>query len=135
MPSETERIPRITFSLGSFEEKVIVKMADKREVSKSEIVRTLIHNWIEENSDLLKTNYGIDLEDVSREILLESGKKDILEELVKSLKRVKSINIDRLAAMLDINPNDLVKIINDNGDKLEEKGYNLIVDEDTVKKL
>jgi hypothetical protein len=131
MPSD-ENMPRITFSLGSFEEKVMIKMAKKREVSKSEIIRNLIHNWIEENSELLRNNYGIVLEDIYREMRLESGAQNLMEELLNSFKRTRKIQIDRLSAKLDVNPNDLLRFIDDHGDNLEKNGLNLAVDGDQI---
>lgn len=134
MPSE-ENMPRITFSLGSFEEKVIIKMAEKREVSKSEIIRTLVHNWIEENSDLLKNNYGILLEDISREMRIETSGSYLIDELLGSFKRTKRIHIDRLATKLDVNSNDLLKLLDDTGDELEKKGLSLEINGEYVIRL
>jgi len=67
--------PRITFTLGEFDERVIEKMAKKRDVSKSEIVRNLIHNWIEDNHDILKNNYEIDFKEITEELQQDSSKE------------------------------------------------------------
>ena len=71
MPSDsgkTSELTRRTFSLSAFDEKVISLMAKKRKQSISETIRSLVHNWIENNPNLLKSNYDIDLTDITREI-------------------------------------------------------------------
>ncbi|MHA1487887.1 MAG: hypothetical protein ACTSSC_12050, partial [Promethearchaeota archaeon] len=55
-----------------------------------------------------------------------------LEEKINKLpqffKRIKKIEIDRLAGQLDINSSVLINLILENGDKLEEKGLSLLID-------
>lgn len=57
MPSEPKKssdLSRITFSLDAFDERVINLMVQKRRQNRSETVRNLIHNWIENNPNILK---------------------------------------------------------------------------------
>ncbi len=135
MPSDSNNLPRITFSIGSFEEKVVVRMAERREVSKSEIIRNLVQNWIETNSELLKKNYGINLEEMTREMRLESSAHDLFEEIINSFKRTKKIHIDRLAEKIDVNSKDLLRYIDKNGDVLEKKGLNLQTEGEYIIKI
>ena len=132
--SDSSKLPRITFSLGTFDEKVVEKMAERREVSKSEIVRNLVHNWIEDNAKLLKESYGLVLEEITRELRLES-KIDIIKGLLKQFKRATTMTLDNLASILDLNPKDLIIFINENGDELENQGLNLEIDGEDIKKI
>ena len=120
--------PRITFTLGEFDERVIEKMAKKRDVSKSEIVRNLIHNWIEDNHDILKNNYEIDFKEITEELQQDSS-KEIMNKIPQLFKRIKNkIEIIQLAELLEINPKTLTNLILLQGDDLEKEGLNLQID-------
>ena len=120
--------PRITFTLGEFDERVIEKMSKKRDVSKSEIVRNLIHNWIEDNHDILKNNYEIDFKEITEELQQDSS-KEIMNKIPQLFKRIKNkIEIIQLAELLEINPKTLTNLILLQGDDLEKEGLNLQID-------
>ena len=89
MPSETQKssdLSRITFSLDAFDERVINLMAQKRKQSRSETVRNLVHNWIENNTTILKSNYDIDLTDITREIEITDYNEVIQATIQKLMK-------------------------------------------------
>ena len=117
MPSESKKssdLSRITFSLDIFDEKIIDLMAKKRKQSRSETVRNIIHNWIENNSELLKSNYDIDLTDVTREIEIIDYELVILqsiEKLIKYSKLFNAIDFGILADQLEISHKTLRDII------------------------
>lgn len=54
-------LSRFTIFLDAFDKKVITQMGKMKKQSRSEIVRNLVHSWIEKNSDILKSKYDIDL--------------------------------------------------------------------------
>ncbi len=131
MPSETKKssdLSRITFSLDAFDERVINLMAGKRKQSRSETVRSLIHNWIEINPVLLKSNYDIDLTDITREIEITDFNKviqDSIQKLVKYSELFNEIEFDILAEQLAISRKLLREIIFDYKNKLEKLGVKL----------
>jgi hypothetical protein len=131
MPSESKKssdLSRITFSLDAFDEKVINLMADKRKQSRSETVRNLVHNWIESNPELLKSNYDIDLTDITREIEITDYNQviqDSIQKLVKYSELFNEIEFDILAEQLDISRKLLREIIFDYKNKLEKLGVRL----------
>ena len=131
MPSETKKssdLSRITFSLDAFDERVINLMAGKRKQSRSETVRSLIHNWVESNPELLKSNYDIDLTDITREIEITDFNKviqDSIQKLVRYSELFNEIEFDILAEQLDISRKLLREIIFDYKNKLEKLGVKL----------
>lgn len=131
MPSEPKKssdLSRITFSLDAFDERVINMMAGKRKQSRSETVRNLVHNWIESNPELLKSNYDIDLTDITREIEITDFNKviqDSIQKLVKYSELFNEIEFDILAEQLDISRKLLREIIFDYKNKLEKLGVKL----------
>ena len=131
MPSETKKssdLSRITFSLDAFDERVINLMAGKRKQSRSETVRSLIHNWVESNPVLLKSNYDIDLTDITREIEITDFNKviqDSIQKLVKYSELFNEIEFDILAEQLAISRKLLREIIFDYKNKLEKLGVKL----------
>lgn len=133
MPSETKKsseLSRITFSIDFFDEKVIDLMAIKRKQSRSETVRNIIHNWVEKNSDLLKSNYDIDLTDVSREIEITNYEELIsnsIRKLIKYSELFNEIGFDILADQLEISHKTLRNIIFEHRQELETNGVKLRV--------
>lgn len=131
MPSDLKKsseLSRITFSLDVFDEKIIDLMANKRKQSRSETVRNIIHNWIESNSELLKSNYDIFLTDITREIEITDYEQvviDSIEKLTKYSQLFNEIEFDILANQLGISHKILRDIIFEYQDKLEKKGIKL----------
>ena len=123
--SKSSTLPRITVSLDHFDETVINLMAEKMGKSKSEILRNIINEWIIKNPDTLNSKYGIISVDVRREIQLRNNERKIdddLNQIINFFKRVKSIEIDRLAEKLIMSSKTLMDIIDECGDDLEQKG-------------
>lgn len=131
MPSSAKKssdLSRITFSLDYFDEKVIDLMAKKRKQSRSETVRTIIHNWVENSSNLLKSNYDIDLTDVSREIEItnyEEVVNDSIKKLIKYSELFDEIGFEILADQLEISHKTLRNIIFEHKQELEKSGVKL----------
>ena len=131
MPSEskkTSELSRITFSLDAFDERVLSLMAKKRKQSRSETVRNLIHNWIEGNPNILKSNYDIDLTDITREIEITDYDQVIqksIQKLIRYSELFKEIDFDILAEQLEISKKILREIIFEYKNKLEKNGIRL----------
>ncbi len=138
--------PRITFTIGEFDDMVILKMSKKRDVSKSEIVRNLIHNWIEDNHDLLKVNYEIDFKEITEELQrenlkisldksLKSFEKDIIQELPEFFEIVENVNIEDLADHFDVDPKIIKKIIFTHGREIKKTGLDLVLKNNVISKI
>jgi len=131
MPSETKKssdLSRITFSLDAFDERVINVMAKKRKQSRSETVRNLIHNWIEGNTNILKSNYDIDLNDITREIEITDYNQVIqstIQKLIRYSELFNEIEFEILAEQLNVSRKILRDIIFDHKNKLEKLGVKL----------
>ncbi|MFW9943084.1 MAG: hypothetical protein ACFFFT_18750 [Candidatus Thorarchaeota archaeon] len=131
MPSESQKssdLSRITFSLDAFDERVLTLMAKKRKQSRSETVRNLVHNWIENNSNILKSNYDIDLNDITREIeIIDFNQviQDSIQKLARYAELFNEIEFDILAEQLDISRKILREIIFEHKNKLEKLGVKL----------
>ena len=130
-------LPRITVSLDHFDETVIKLMAEKMGKSKSEILRNIINDWIITNPDTLNSKYGIESVDVRREIQLRNKERKIegdLEQIVSFFRRVKSIDMDRLAEKLVMSSKTLMDILDEYGDDLEQKGLKLGIEGNLIVK-
>ena len=131
MPSETKKssdLSRITFSLDAFDERVLTLMAKKRKQSRSETVRNLVHNWIENNTNILKGNYDIDLNDITRDIEITDYDQVIqstIQKIVKYSELFNEIEFDIFAEQLKVSKKILRDIIFDHKNKLEKLGVKL----------
>ncbi|MFX1426310.1 MAG: ribbon-helix-helix protein, CopG family [Promethearchaeota archaeon] len=131
MPSETQKssdLSRITFSLDAFDERVLNLMAKKRKQSRSETVRNLVHNWIENNTNTLKSNYDIDLNDITREIEITDYNEVIqntIQQIVNYSDLFNEIDFDIFAEQLKVSKKILRDIIFDHKSKLEKLGVKL----------
>ncbi|KKN10644.1 hypothetical protein LCGC14_1034570 [marine sediment metagenome] len=131
MPSDAKKtsdLSRITFSLDAFDEKIINLMAKKRKQSRSETVRNLIHNWIEGNPNILKSNYDIDLNDITREIEITDYNQVIqstIQKLIRYSEFFNEIEFDILAEQLEVSKKILRNIIFEHNNKLEKLGVKL----------
>ena len=140
MPSSSKstNLPRITVSLDPFDDAIINQMAEEMSKSKSEILRNIINEWIISNPDTLKLKYGIIFEDVRREIQIKNDERNIeddVKKLISFFKRVNSIEIDRLAEKLSMSSKTLLDLLEEHGDELENKGLNLQIDVNIIKKI
>ena len=123
--------PRTMVSLDKFEDLIIDKLVGFEGQNKSEVMRSIIKKWIGLNAKTIQDIYGIKFEDVRRDIQIledEEKLKEIIEKLPQFFKRISKIEIDRLAGQLDINSQTLINLILKNGDTLEQKGLNLVID-------
>ena len=135
--NKSSNLPRITVSLDHFDETVIKLMAEKMGKSKSEILRNIINDWIISNPDILNSKYGIESVDVRREIQLRNKERKIeddLDQIVNFFRRIKSIDMDRLAEKLVMSSKTLMDILDEYGDLLEQKGLKLGIEGNLIVK-
>lgn len=107
----------ITLNLSKFDERVITLMAGNSRRFPTKIIRKIVHEWIEKNSDIIKSNYNININDVAREI--------VIEKLIKYSELFNKIEIDVLAGQLEISKKILRDIIFEYKYKLEKLGVKL----------
>lgn len=129
-------LTRLTAGLDEFDYKVVSQMASKRANSLSEVVRSIVHKWIEDNPQLLKNNYGIDLRAVTEEIEresyqvildkeLKSFEQKIINELPNFFEMVEEASVEDLALHFKVDNNAIKRIIFVHGKKIKDTGLNL----------
>ena len=122
------KMSRITVGLDEFDYRVIGKMAKNRNIPLSEATRIVVHNWIESNPAVLKTNYGVDIKEVTEEIALESMTEsfdEIVKELPRIFELVDDISLSDLAEHLDIKVKAVKSLIFTHSEKINKLGLNL----------
>jgi hypothetical protein len=143
---EEAKKKRITVGLDDFDYKVVSKMSINRNLSLSEVVRTIVHQWIEYNPDLLKKNYGIVLKEVTDEILSESYdisldkelkpfEKAIIRELPDFFELVEMISVDDLAEYFKVDSKAIKRIIFIHAKEIKRLGLNLALKNDEIFKV
>jgi len=129
---------RIMAGHDDFDYRVITQIAQNRNISLSEVVRTITHQWIESNPEILQSNYGIDLREIAKDIQRESYQisldktikpfeQDIINELPEFFSIVEEINIDDLAGHFEVDNKVIKKILFTHGKKIKDIGLNLIL--------
>jgi len=140
MPSESEaqeeveeKQKRISVKLDDFDRKVVSKMAINRNISLSSTIRNMVHQWIEDNSDLLKRNYGFDEEEISAQFALETAsivldkslktyEKDIIKELPQFFEMVDDIALEDIAEHFDVSIKAIKNIFLTHGEEIKKIG-------------
>jgi hypothetical protein len=142
-----EKNPRIYVKIqDDFDYRVITKMAKNRDTSLSGAVRDIVHQFILQNTNMLKTTYGVDIEEINEEIILEttslsidkelkSLEREIIKELPVFFELVEIVDIADLAEHFDVPVKTIKKIIFTHGNLIKEKGLNLVVKEGRIHKL
>ena len=132
------KMDRITVSLDEFDYKVISKMAKNRNIGLSEATRIVIHNWIETNPDKLKTNYGVDINELTEELAMASmidSVSEIIIRLPQIFQLVDDISLIDLADHLEINVRAVKHLFFTQGEKIEKLGLNLKFKGDRIYKV
>jgi len=132
------KMDRVTVSLDEFDYKVISKMAKNRNIGLSEATRIVIHNWIETKPDILRTNYGVDIKELTEEIALASmidSISEIIDELPQIFQLVDDISLIDLADHLEINVKAVKHLFFTQGEKIKKLGMNLKFKGDRIYKL
>lgn len=132
------KMDRITVSLDDFDYSVVEQMAINRNLSLSEVMRNIVHNWIEYNPEILKRNYGVNVEEVTREIVAGSAEisiNDILNQLPKFFELVDDVSLGDLADYFEVSKKVIKKLIFEHSDEIKEIGLNLKYKGDRIYKI
>ena len=127
---------RITVSVDEVTEKIIQNLIGVKGRSKSSVIYQIIRDWIENNSESVLNNWGINFSAIRRQIISKykevSTKKELTEKenliirrLAELFKTIKSISAEELAEDLDIDAKTLRKIIFTYTQELETAGLKL----------
>ena len=133
---------RITVNLEVIDYKIIEALEGVIANKKAAVIYQMIKEWINQNSDRIMKTWGIDLAALRREVLaetkglpikkeLEKVDKEIINQLPKLFESIKSIDVNELAEILEVNPRTLTKVIfgyreellKKNSDLVYEKGF------------
>ena len=134
---------RIMAGFDDFDYRVITQIAKYRNVSLSEVVRTTVHKWIENNPDTLKTNYVIDPSKVAREIKQESYEisvdkslkpyeQEIINELPDFFELVENISVKDFAEHFGIDPKVIKSLFYTHGKEIKKLGLKIILKGDLI---
>ena len=152
MPSEQdnqgdveEKQKRVSVKLDEFDRKVVSKMAANRNTSLSNTIRNMAHQWIEDNPDVLKRNYGIDVEEISERLALETAtiqidktikpyEKAIIKELPQFFEMVEDVSLEDIADRFDVNVKAIKNIIFTHGQEIKQVGLTLKYKENRIYK-
>ena len=152
MPSEPdnqedveEKQKRITVKLDEFDRKVVSKMTANRNTSLSHTMRNIVHRWIEDNPDVLKRNYGIDVGEISERLALETVnvlldktikpyEKAIIKELPQFFEMVGDVSLEDLAERFDVNVKAIKNLIFTHSQEIKQVGLTLKYKENRIYK-
>ena len=120
--SDEDKKKRITVNLEQIDFKIISALEGVIANKKASVIYQMIKEWINQNSDRMMKTWGIDLAGIRREVLAETKglpiredlqklDREIIDELPKLFETIKSINVEELAQILEINQQTLKKVI------------------------
>jgi len=137
IPQDAEdKQKRITVKLDEFDRKVVSEMSTNRNTSLSNTMRNIVHQWIESNPDVLKTNYGVDVKEISAQLALETAsisldktmkpyEQAIIEELPQFFRIVDDVALEDLAEHFDVSVKAIKNIIFTHSEEINKVGLNL----------
>ncbi|MFX1345138.1 MAG: hypothetical protein ACFFBC_09765 [Promethearchaeota archaeon] len=127
---------RITVSVDEVTDRIIENLIGVKGKSKSSVIYQIIRDWIDDNSEAVLNNWGINFAAIRRQIIskykeipikkeLSEEEINIINQLTELFKTIKSISADELAEELNINTKVLRNIIFTNRVDLEAAGLKL----------
>jgi len=140
-----EKQKRVTVKLDEFDKIVVGRMAANRNISLSHIMRNIVHQWIEENPDVLNTNYSIDVKEISEQLALETAsilldktmkpyEKALIEELPQFFEMVEDVSLEEMAERFGVNAKAIKNIIFTHGKEIKQVGLTLKYKENRIYK-
>ncbi|MHA1196268.1 MAG: hypothetical protein ACTSRH_09780 [Promethearchaeota archaeon] len=136
-PSNTEpEKKRVTVNLELIDYKIIEALEGVIANSKSAVIYQMIKEWINQNSERIMKTWDIDLAGIRRQVLAETKglpikeelkelDKEIINQLPRLFETIKSIKVEELAEILEINQKTLKKIIFGYRDELLKRNLDL----------
>jgi hypothetical protein len=127
---------RITVNVDEVTDKIIDNLIGVKGRSKSSVIYQIIRDWIDDNSETMLNNWGINFAAIRRQIIskykeapiekeLTQTEKKVIIRLARLFKTIRSISAIELAEELDIDAKSLRKIIFSNTQELETAGLKL----------
>lgn len=134
--SETEK-KRITVNLEPIDYKIIDALDGVIANSKAAVIYQMIKEWINQNSERIMKTWDIDLAGIRRQVLAETkglpikeelGRldKEIINQLPNLFETIKSIKVEELAEILEINQQTLKKVVFGYRKELLKLGLDLV---------
>ena len=134
--SDEEKKKRITVNLEPIDVKIIEALEGVIAKKKASVIYQMMKEWVNQNSERIMNTWGIDLAGIRREVLAETKglpikeelqnlEREIIDQLPKLFETIKSINVEELAQILEINQQSLKKVIFGYRDELLRKGLDL----------
>jgi hypothetical protein len=128
-----EKQKRISVKLDEFDKIVVGRMAANRNISLSNTMRNIVHQWIEKNPNVLKTNYGIDVEEISEELALETAtisldktmkpyEEAIINELPQFFRMVDDVVLEDLSEHFDVSVKAIKNLIFTHSEEIKKVG-------------
>ena len=132
-----EKQKRISVKLDEFDRKVVSEMATNRNTSLSTTMRNMVHQWIERNPDVLKRNYGIEVEEISEQLALKTAsisldktlkpfEEEIIGELPQFFKLVDDVALEDLSEYFDVSVKAIKNLIFTHSEEISKLGLILI---------
>ncbi|MHA1932035.1 MAG: hypothetical protein ACW96X_05815 [Promethearchaeota archaeon] len=132
LSKKSPELYRITLSLDAFNNKIITLISERKQEFRSEIVRDIVHGWIKKNSDILKSNFDIDRNEVIKEIELNKEIQNTIQKLIDYSDAINKIDLETLAKLMGVNNKVLEDIILVHNDKLEKLGIKLSIKDNLI---
>ncbi|MFX1477569.1 MAG: hypothetical protein ACFFCI_05525 [Promethearchaeota archaeon] len=127
---------RITVNIDEVTDKIIENLIGVKGRSKSSVIYQIVRDWIDNNSETILNNWGINFAAIRRQVISKykeiPAKKELTEQetniigrLTELFMTIKSISSEELAEELEIDAKTLRNIIFNNSQELETAGLKL----------
>jgi len=134
--TEDEKNKRITVNLEEIDFKIVEALEGVIARKKASVIDQMIKEWINQNSDRIMKTWEIDLAGIRRQVLAETKglsikeelqdlDKEVIKQLPKLFETIKSINVNELAELVEINQRTLKRVIFGHREALIALGLNL----------
>lgn len=124
---------RITVNVDEVTDKIIENLIGVKGKSKSSVIYQIVKDWIDQNSENMLNNWGINFSNVRQQILskykIVPEAEMVINQLVKYFDTIKSITADELAAELNLEIKQLRNFIFSNNKKLKDAGLKLVYED------
>jgi hypothetical protein len=121
---------RITVNVDEVTDKIIENLIGVKGKSKSSVIYQIVKDWIDQNSENMLNNWGVNFSILRQQILskykIVPDEEIVIDQLVKYFETIKSISADELAAELNLEVKQLRNFIFSNNEKLKDAGLKLI---------
>jgi transcription initiation factor IIE alpha subunit len=129
---------RITISVDEVTDQIIEALIGVKGKSKSSVIYQIIRDWIDDNTEKIQSNWGINFAAIRMQILSRYRKEvkevspeeaNLILRIIELFHTVKSINAEELAEELNIDIKKLRNIIFNNRIEFENKGLKLLYED------